>query len=158
MIGEKKGQWQWQDKDGRWRDHAGETSDKIEHVYQTRHGKGTVVVECENEKWVPAPHWGWGFLRRIQVQSYDDEHLCVLNVKITMKTFSYILVYTSFILVALGPWIIIDCGYWPGKLSGRAPDLIFLHGSQVCFLVQAYIFIVNLLILPFPLQINTLFY
>lgn len=50
LIGEKKGQWQWQDKDGRWRDHGGETSDKIEHVYQTRHGKGTVVVECENEK------------------------------------------------------------------------------------------------------------
>nr|XP_034324566.1 uncharacterized protein LOC117689052 isoform X2 [Crassostrea gigas] len=52
---EKKGQWQWQDKDGRWRDHAGETSDKIEHVYQTRHGKGTVVVECENEKYRVIP-------------------------------------------------------------------------------------------------------
>lgn len=52
---EKKGQWQWQDKDGRWRDHAGETSDKIEHVYQTRHGKGTVVVDCENEKYRVIP-------------------------------------------------------------------------------------------------------
>lgn len=52
---EKKGQWQWQDKDGRWRDHTGETSDKIEHVYQTRHGKGTVVVECENEKYRVIP-------------------------------------------------------------------------------------------------------
>ncbi|XP_062617094.1 uncharacterized protein LOC134278812 isoform X2 [Saccostrea cucullata] len=52
---EKKGQWQWRDKDGRWRDHYGDTSDKIEHIYQTRQGKGTVVVECENEKYRVIP-------------------------------------------------------------------------------------------------------
>ncbi|XP_061173665.1 uncharacterized protein LOC133182836 [Saccostrea echinata] len=52
---EKKGQWQWRDKDGRWRDHFGDTSDKIEHIYQTRQGKGTVVVECENEKYRVIP-------------------------------------------------------------------------------------------------------
>ena len=50
LLGELKGLWQWQDKEGRWRDHAVETSDKIENLYQTRHGKGTVVVESENEK------------------------------------------------------------------------------------------------------------
>ncbi|XP_022333075.2 uncharacterized protein LOC111130362 isoform X1 [Crassostrea virginica] len=52
---ELKGLWQWQDKEGRWRDHAVETSDKIENLYQTRHGKGTVVVESENEKYRVIP-------------------------------------------------------------------------------------------------------
>ena len=50
LLGELKRLWQWQDKEGRWRDHAVENSDKIENLYQTRHGKGTVVVESENEK------------------------------------------------------------------------------------------------------------
>lgn len=158
MTGEKKGQWQWQDKDGRWRDHTGETSDKIEHVYQTRHGKGTVVVECENEKWVPAPQLGGGCNQDQFRYNRIIMSICVYSTCKNNEDFLFFLVYTSCILVCLGLWIIINHGYWPGKLSDRAHDLIILQGSQVWFLAQTYIYIVYLLIPPFLLQINTLLY